>query len=406
MKVVQVNFRFDDTLTDPDALLDRYTTLTGWSGALLDAGAACVSVVQRFSRAATVTRKGVHYTFYVDHAAAQRTVVASCPDIVHVNGLDSPAETWTLRRALPASARMVVQDHGSQVPVERGGRIERRIRRLLRGGALRSADALFFTAAEQAEPWRAAGLIAPRQRVYQVLEASTTLRPMDRTEARRSSGLHGSPAVLWVGRLNANKDPLTLLDGFERSLPHLPEATLTMIYGEDDLLEDVRRRVAASPPLAARVRLAGRVPHHRIAEYCSAADLFALASHREGSGYALLEACACGAVPVVTSIPTFRVITANGAIGALWNPGDPVACAHALAGAARQDMRLACTRVVEHFEQNLSWSAVGKQAVAAYQDILGACTPPRKPGAPTAHACAVGWKRARWGPRVDARDGS
>ena len=90
MKVVQVNFRFDDTLTDPDALLDRYTTLTGWSRALLDAGAACVSVVQRFSRAATVTREGVHYTFYVDHAAAQRSVVASCPDIVHVNGLDSP----------------------------------------------------------------------------------------------------------------------------------------------------------------------------------------------------------------------------------------------------------------------------------------------------------------------------
>ena len=371
MKVVQVNFRFDETLTDPDALLDRYTTLTGWSRALLDAGAACVSVVQRFSRDAAVTRDGTRYIFYVDHAAARHAVVEARPDIVHVNGLDSPAETWTLGRALPAAARMVLQDHGSQVPDERGGRIERHVRRVLRGAALRAADAFFFTAARQAEPWRAAALIAPRQRVYEVLEASTRLRPTDRTEARRTIGVQGSPAVLWVGRLNANKDPLTVLDGFERSLADLPDATLTMIYGEDDLLDDVQRRVAGSPALAARVRLAGRVPHDRIAEYCSAADLFVLASHREGSGYALLEACACGAVPVVTSIPTFRAITANGAIGALWKPADPDACAQALVGTARQDLTLARTQVIEHFERSLSWRAVGGQALAAYRDILG-----------------------------------
>jgi glycosyltransferase involved in cell wall biosynthesis len=371
MRAVQVNFRFDDVLTDPDALLDRYTTLTGWSRALLDAGAASVSVLQRFSRDAAVTRDGTRYIFYVDHAAAQRAVVKARPDIVHVNGLDSPAETWTLGRALPASARMVLQDHGSQVPDERGGRIERHIRRVLRGAALRAADAFFFTADRQAEPWRAAGLIAPRQRVYEVLEASTRLRPMDRTEARRTIGVQGSPAVLWVGRLNANKDPLTVLDGFERSLADLPDATLIMIYGEDDLLDDVQRRVSGSPALAAHVRLAGRVPHDRIAGYCSAADLFVLASHREGSGYALLEACACGAVPVVTSIPTFRAITANGAIGALWKPSDPVACAQALVGAARQDLTLARAQVIEHFERSLSWSAVGRQAMAAYRDILG-----------------------------------
>jgi glycosyltransferase involved in cell wall biosynthesis len=370
MRVVQVNFRFDDALTEPDALLDRYTTLTGWSRALLEAGADDVSVVQRFSRDAVVTRDGVRYTFHVNRAAGRHAVARARSDIVHVNGLDSPAPTWALRRALPASARIVVQDHGSHVPDERGGRIERYVRRALRAGALRAADAFLFTAAEQADPWRSAGLIRPPQRVYQVLEASTTVRPMDRIAAQRACGVAGSPAVLWVGRLNANKDPLTLLDGFERSVADLPGATLTMIYGEDDLLEEVRRRIAASSVLAVRVRLAGQVPHHRIAEYCSAADLFVLASRREGSGYALLEACACGAVPVVTSIPTFRVITANGAIGALWNLGDPSACAQALAGVARQNLTLARERVVEHFERNLSWRAVGQQAVAAYREVL------------------------------------
>ena len=40
----------------------------------------------------------------------------------------------------------------------------------------------------------------------------------------------------------------------------------------------------------------------------SAADLFVVGSHHQGSGYALMEACACGAVPVVTAIPTFRLM--------------------------------------------------------------------------------------------------
>ena len=38
--VLQVNFDFAPTLADPDELLERYSTLTGWSEALLEAGAA------------------------------------------------------------------------------------------------------------------------------------------------------------------------------------------------------------------------------------------------------------------------------------------------------------------------------------------------------------------------------
>src|SRR4029077_4802153 len=117
------------------------------------------------------------------------------------------------------------------------------------------------------------------------------------------------------------KDPLTVLDGFERSLDLMPGAALTMIYSTDELLSAVRERVERSPSLIERVRLAGVVARERMASYFSAADVFVLGSHHEGSGYALMEACACGAVPVVTDIPTFRLIT-EGVVGALWTPGD------------------------------------------------------------------------------------
>ncbi len=115
-----------------------------------------------------------------------------------------------------------------------------------------------------------------------------------------------------------------MLDGLEMSLARLPEATLTMIYSAEDLLPAVQDRLRESPALRRCVRLVGRVPHRLMPAFYSAADLFVLGSHHEGSGYALLEALACGVAPVVTDIPAFRVMTAEGSLGALWTPGDRV----------------------------------------------------------------------------------
>ena len=230
-------------------------------------------------------------------------------------------------------------------------------------------DAFLFTAAQLADPWRAAAVIRPRQRVYEVLEASTAMRPMLRRAAREASGIEGSPALLWVGRLNANKDPLTVLAGFERIVVPCPEASLTMVFGSDELLPEVRAKLSTSPALHRRVRLVGYVPPGELPAYYSAADIFVLGSHHEGSGYALIEACACGAVPVVTGIPAFRAITGDGARGALWPPGDDVGLAHALLETAKRDLVSQRTEVARHFERELSWAAVGRRALDVYTDV-------------------------------------
>src|SRR4029078_78671 len=101
--------------------------------------------------------------------------------------------------------------------------------------------------------------------------------------------------------------------------------TLTMVYSDETMLADVRDRIGQSSALRARVQLIGRVNRDRLAAFYSAADLFVSGSHQEGSGYALLEACACGVTPVVTNIPSLRAITGDGAEGALWTPGNSAA---------------------------------------------------------------------------------
>jgi glycosyltransferase involved in cell wall biosynthesis len=374
MNVVQVNVGPVRAGLEPDELIAQFTAVSGWSEALLEAGAGSVAVIQRFDRDHALHRNGVDYLFCAEGMSGpffpgtaltriRRAIERLRPDVAHVNGLGFPLATRLLRAVLPSAAALVVQDHASGTPPSNP------MSRLLRRAALPSVDAFLFTAEEQADSWRAAGLIRREQRVYEVLEASTTLRPLPRAPARETSGVAGAPAVLWVGRLNANKDPLTVLEGFERALAELPGAVLTMVFGEDDLRPEVQERVAASQSLARAVRLVGRVPHDGMPAYYSAADLFVLGSHHEGSGYALLEACACGAIPVVTSIPAFRMLTADGARGALWAPGDAGGCARALVSMARRDLPPLRAAIALHFARELSWPAVGRRAMAIYREV-------------------------------------
>ncbi len=361
--VVQVNFAYDNRLTDPDQLLRRYFTLTGWSDALVRAGAGTVAVIQQFHRDADVERHGVRYLFR--RQRLQPAAASLRPDIAHVHGLEFPARTWLLRRALDRDAAVVVQSHAD------GGAIGRAPRLRLLGRAARHAvDAFLFAADEHAETWRGAGLVAAHQPTYRIMPASTSLRPCPGPAAE--TGVSGSPAVLWVGRLNTNKDPLTAIDGFERALRHLPDAMLTMIFSEAELLPDVEQRLQRSPALRARVRLVGEIAHERMAAWYSAADLFLVGSHHEGSGYSLMEAIACGAWPVVTTIPTFRLLTGGGRAGTLWRPGDPDDCARALVEAGTADRERARAQLAAHFARELSWDAVGRRAVEIYEDVLGA----------------------------------
>jgi glycosyltransferase involved in cell wall biosynthesis len=377
MHVVQVNPSFGADLTDPDALLAHYDTLVGWSEALLEAGAARVTVVQAFGTDADLRRNGVDYAFRADAAppAPRRwarlrrlvsTVAVAGADVVHLNGLAFPRPIASLRRALPAEVALVVQDHSGGPPepiVGSAGALRGRLWRSL----LRGVDAFLFTASAQAEAWRQAGLIRPQQAVHAVLEGSRRLDRLPRAEARRVSGVSGSPGLLWVGRLDRNKDPLTVLAGFEGA--RLPDSRLTMVHASDELLPEVRGRLAASPFLRERVRLIGRVPHEEMAAFFSAADVFVLGSHKEGSGYSLLEALCCGAVPVVTDIPSFRAIAGDAFAGLLWAPDQVEALAQALLRLREEDLEALGAVARAHFEAHLSWKAIGQRALQVYREV-------------------------------------
>ncbi len=354
MRVVQLNLAPPPGRPEPDALLESWPTLPDVAAAVQRAGAE-ITVVQSFHRAAELVRDGVRFRF--TPRRLMRAIAAGRPDVIHLHGFEF---AWQTRLLCALGVPVLAQDHGS--------RADFRPRR--RRWGLAKTAGVAFTDAGQAAPFFANGSLRRGLPVFAVPESSTRFSPGDRDQAKRQSGIFGDPAILWVGRLDANKDPSTALEAIERAVPELPGVRLWCCFHQAELLPAIQARIAASPVLSEHVRLLGPRSHREIEILCRAADLFLACSHREGSGYALIEALACGAAPVVSDIPSFRALTGNGALGALARPGDAAGFARGLVEMARRPENERRTRVLDHFRRELSFDAVGAKLHAAYESLL------------------------------------
>ena len=372
LHAVCVHYGYDLSLTRPETLLERYETQAAWAESLQAAG-AIVSVVQRFGADIEITRNAVRYRFVRDLARKHGSVVDSPrrvhhaiaglrPDVVHVHGLQFGRQAWQLKRLL-GPVPILVQDHANLPP-------RHWLNRFTLRNALRRMDAVSFVSKEQALPWLEGGFLRSNQTVAELMEGSSRFSMRPRAEARARTGLSGSPICLWVGRLNDNKDPLTVLRGFGKALLEMPSATLAVVHGASDLLDSVHRWLEENPTTAARVRLLGSLPHPSLEDLYNSANLFVLGSHHEGSGFAVLEALACGVVPVITDIPSFRVFTDHGTVGGLWQAGSPDALARALKDRYSRLHAGTPEQVRAFFDARFSWKAIGSSAIAVYRQLV------------------------------------
>jgi glycosyltransferase involved in cell wall biosynthesis len=368
LHVVQIGFFPDPGGRSPAELLQAWPSLVDVAEAASCSGVR-VSVVQASSRSECVARNSVLYHFVPCGDPASRHGQTAfrellrdlAPDIFHVHGLHFPHQVASLAAAQP-NVPIVLQDHASRPPP-----LWRR--RAWREG-MSAAAGVSFCSLEQAQPFIKAGIVDRATQLYQIPESTSRFSPGIRAEARSITAVAGDPAVLWVGHLDVNKDPLTVLDGVAAAVNALPELRLYCCFGGAPLLRQVQDRIATDPRLCGRVHLLGAVPHERIELLMRAADIFVLGSHREGSGYSLIEALACGLPPVVTDIPSFRALTGGGAVGRLWPCDDRHALGEALRSVAGTRGSATRAAVRAHFDRELSFAALGGKLVAMYEDAL------------------------------------
>lgn len=274
------------------------------------------------------------------------------PDILFIQGLHQPLQLISSALLLSGRTRIIVQHHAEKPFTG----VKKYIQRL----SGHFINAYLFASASMGIEWVNKGNIASAKKIYEVMEVSTRFYPLKKAPAKLKTGAEGAPLFLWVGRLNANKDPLTVVKAFIKFAERKPDARLYMIYHTEELLAHLKGLIESSP-VKNSIILVGKVPHDDLLYWFNSADFFISGSHYEGSGTALCEAMACGCIPVVTDIFSFRRITDDGKCGILYEAGNEEALLEALIQTQKLDAEEQRNRSLSFFYRNLSFEAIASK---------------------------------------------
>jgi glycosyltransferase involved in cell wall biosynthesis len=161
-------------------------------------------------------------------------------------------------------------------------------------------------------------------------------KPGARGAWRSAHGFSGDDVlIVSVARLERQKDPVALIQGFARGLGRDSRCHLVLAGAGD--LENAARASAERGGVSDRVHflgVCGDVP-----DLLAAADLFALASRWEGSPLAVMEAMAARLPVIATAVGEVPELVATGVSGLLVPPGSIEKMGDALASLAHDGER-------------------------------------------------------------------
>ena len=134
----------------------------------------------------------------------------------------------------------------------------------------------------------------------------------------RELGMEGRPVVFSARNFLPLYNQETVVEAFAQVRAEFPEAMLLMkdYNGDVEYKRRVMDRVAALQ-LAGAVRVVKTVPHERMAELYSMANVTVSVPSSDATPMALFEAMACGSVPVVSDLPSLREWVVDGENGYL-----------------------------------------------------------------------------------------
>jgi glycosyltransferase involved in cell wall biosynthesis len=175
-------------------------------------------------------------------------------------------------------------------------------------------------------------------------------------------GHNGSPYLLFVGALQARKDPLGAIEALSLANPDLR----LVLVGPDKGAAAEARRLAARLGLENRVEFAGHVEKSALAALYRGAKALVFPSRYEGFGLPVLEAMASGTPVVATSAGAIPEVAGDAAV--LVEPGDPVALAGGIERALADRERL--SRAGLERARLYSWTETARHTLAVYRDLL------------------------------------
>jgi glycosyltransferase involved in cell wall biosynthesis/predicted glycoside hydrolase/deacetylase ChbG (UPF0249 family) len=205
---------------------------------------------------------------------------------------------------------------------------------------------------------------------------SSMFHPRDRAACRNKVGMpDGTFVILAAGNLA----PIKCHEKIVRALRGVIDAGIpTELWlaggtGRSGRHESVIRSEIAACGLEKSVRFLGEIPQQDLAEYMAAADVFCLASSREGWPNVVNEALACGTPVVATDVGAVRRMIPSNEYGIVVPSGDVPALKSGLSEALRRNWD---RKSIATWAGSRSWDHVGAEAVHAisgYVSPRGTC---------------------------------
>ena len=266
-----------------------------------------------------------------------------------IHGFHTPLHVLFLKLFHSPSRMMVL--HHAERPAKHP------LKRRLQRSAFHNLKALFVSE-DQAQSFYSHKVLTPGS-IKEVMECSTDF------EATEPLKYEGRWKCLWVGRLDRNKDPLTVIRAVALLKTRGVDVHLQMVYSSGHL-EAVVKQMIHDLGLSNWITLRGPKTHKQLESMYRENHLFLAASHYEGSGVAACEAMACGCVPVLTTIPSFKKMTRNGEGGFLYEPTQFLQLSEIVANLNETTWLAKRQQAISIFKKDLSFAAIKQR----YEEIL------------------------------------
>lgn len=308
--------------------------------------------------------KGRSWTRHVPALRAVRKALGLQPDVVHFHRLTLSTTLYALQMLRGNDGPAIVgQYHGDRLTT---GWLARKAQ----VAGLAQVQKALFARPEAAASFVREGLLRSCQ-IVEMPDRSTKLTMKSRPEARQATGMRGSPIFLWYANLDPDRDPMTAVLGFQKLLDSWPKAQLYVYYDGDQLLTQLRAYVVADPELAPHVHFRQAATVQAPELVFNSADFLLQTDRLANNGHAVLEAMACGVIPVVSDIPLFRKMVDNGRCGFLFPPGDGLELSKQLLSFSRGQIAGRAALVHDWFEAAYSYEAMAGLLLDIYGQAIG-----------------------------------
>jgi len=350
MNLIFTSYASSPEYNDPAKWLERIAGYTGMLESLSQRHN--VIGIERINYEGTQIKNSVQYYFIRLKSKVvyfpfglHRLVKKLHPDIVFINGFIFPLQIIQLRLKLGKKVKIIVL-HRAEKPGTG-------IRKILQRIAARCINAYFFVSSEMGMEWVEKGIIKNKEKIMEVIQASSIFYAENKP--------HDNLVFLWVGRLDDNKDPLTVIKAFLQFVNYQPLAKLYMVYQSQEILAAIKKLLAANPQEAASIKLVSKVPHSELQQWYNKANFIISGSHYEGSGIAVVEGMSCGCIPIVTNIQSFSKMTGPGKCGFLYEAGNDEDLLAILLKTATMNIEEEKNKTLQQSKRELSFEAIAKK---------------------------------------------